>query len=327
MGIIQILLSGLSAGAFSLGYKIAGRRGYAPEPLLTAFSLVIGAVSLVMCLTAGNRLGDTTTFVLGAVMGVFMLSAIMLYFSVMRTARHNVSWTVIQFSVLIPFLFSIIVYGERPGFAALSGTGCIILSVLLFGTGRLRKSSKGITQKKPSDRTGARLRQGSASGVRIAVALTLSTILSGFSQTVAPVYRNMKPDGTLPPLMFAAGVSMTIIAVTWTLLKGKASGTVRLSETIPRSSSNRPELPASRRFFGLLSVAAYMGVLNMTAFGLLLIGLHTVPGTIAFPARNAVNILAVFLFSFLLFGERADRYELAGAGAAVVGIALVSSGV
>ena len=294
MSILVVFLSGISAGAFSLGYRFVSLRGYAVPPVLLAFSIVTTVFPLTVMVTTGSAGPEPLTLLIGFISGISTLFAILLYFVVLETSKYAVSWTVIQFSVLVPFILGIAAFGERPSGQAIIGTGSILTALVLFGLG---KRNERRVHGNPA----------SAPGYRIAFLLTLSTVLSGVSQAGVQVYRELVPGGSIFPLMFASGLGMCTVSALWWALHLRGAGSAAVSR-------------------GVLLVAAYMGGLNILAFALLLIGLGALPGTVAFPIRNAVNIVSVFIFSFLLFRERSTRYELAGAGAAVAGIILVSSG-
>ena len=297
MGFIALFASGVAAGAFSLGYKMAGKAGYRVAPLLFVFSLVNAAVSLAASLILKQPIGDLLTILLGLATGVCMLFAVMLYFIVLRSEKHNVSWTIIQFSVLIPFTAGIVLYGETPSFRAVTGTVSILFALVLFGIGKNRQKGKPGSVSPSAEDTLAK--------TRTAFLLFLSTVLSGAAQVTALVFVAERPGAGVFPLLFASGVGMGLVALPWMIRSAAVSGAGRFGP-------------------GALGVAAYMGVLNTAAYVLLLFALVSVESTIAFPLRNAVNIVSVFIFSFLLFRERATPFELAGAAVSVVGIALVS---
>lgn len=76
---------------------------------------------------------------------------------------------------------------------------------------------------------------------------------------------------------------------------------------------------------GMLLLAAFMS-LNALLVGVFIIcALQAINGSVAFPLRSVINVLAVFLLSFLLFRERFNPLEGVGSAFALAGIVLVSS--
>ena len=89
--------------------------------------------------------------------------------------------------------------------------------------------------------------------------------------------------------------------------------------------AKREPLPGGKKRWGAILAGGYMGTLGPVNMVLLIIGLKTVPGSLAYPVRNALNIILVFVFSYFLYKETATKTELIGVGTALAGLIILSA--
>lgn len=302
MGIIAVIASGIIGALFSLGYKVNGLRPNASDQLLivmSAFSLVISVVGMLIFHQWTISLA---AFLTGVPQGAASFVAVTLFLTVTRRSRLNVSWTIIQFYVVIPFFVSLLLFHDSFTARGGGGVALILASILLFGK---KRSESASPQTNPSDR-------------RTILMLVASTVLSGVANSMPKVYTSVS-DTHLPfPQILMANLAFSVIAVCVfglrTLFAARVEG--------------RGELPPARRWtlswlgFG---VGAWMGFMQLVGSALLIVGLTLVPGTAAFPIRIVMNIVAVVVLSRLIFHEELTRAEVAGTLVAMVGVALVAS--
>ena len=312
MGLLITMLAGAVIACFSLGYKLRMRFDLSIELLVFAFSLFLPVYSFIFVIIFGQHFYSDAALFLGIPMGLCFAFAIYSYHKVINLAKLNVSWTIIQFSVLLPFLFSIIVYKESPPVSALIGVGIILVSIVLFGT----KDEK--TQKRaiPDIRTGA--------------LLFLATFLSGLNQIFIKIYASGYDKSDTFTLFIYSGMTMAVTMGIIVLVTRKKRLNAE-SAAPPQASSTEPagepgnKTRALSKKHAFILIAAYMGFFSILGMGLTVIGLKTVPGSIAYPLRNAVNIIVVFVLSHLLFKETTRKIEFVGIAVAIAGIVILSS--
>jgi uncharacterized membrane protein len=79
-----------------------------------------------------------------------------------------------------------------------------------------------------------------------------------------------------------------------------------------------------KHYRGILLIALSMGVTGVPATAFITMALKFLRGAVVYPLRSVINILCVFILSFLLFKERVRILEAVGSAMAVAGIVLVS---
>ncbi len=288
--LVAAFLSGISGAFFASAYKMRGRLGLAVPPVLLWFSLFYLALSVSIALLTGQLVFSSPLAAIGAAHGLAMILAMLCYSYVMERAKLGVTWTIIQFSVLIPFLLSILLYGERPGAVSWAGIFCIFLAIALFS---LSKARQTVGRAIPDAATG--------------LLLVAASLLTGVSMSIPKVYTAVFPDLKIFSLLTYSSFAMVLV-------------------TLPLALVERRRAPARPHGRWLLPFAAYMCVTNLAATAFLILALTGVPGSVVYPLRNVVNILLVFLVSIVAFRERVSPSEAIGTVVAVIGIAVLSAG-
>jgi len=299
MTVIPILYAGaagLVAAGFSQFYKVRARRGYPLLAVLLGLSAAFSLLSLAVVLLRGEDLFSADAVLLGLVMGVVTMAAIHMYFLVTQRAKLNVTWTVIQLSLVIPFMASILFYGESLNLAGWLGIGLIAVTLVLFAAG---KKVDGATSGVPDWKTG--------------LLLAGSSVFTGIGQVFPKIFTAVSPGRDSFSFIFYNGIGMAAYALG-----------VLLAEVLRR----RPAADARRSAPGFRAgpwiLCTLMAAFSVFSNILMLLALEGTTGTIAFPLRAATNLVSAFVFSFLLFGEKATVLELAGAGTAVLAVVFIS---
>jgi multidrug transporter EmrE-like cation transporter len=76
---------------------------------------------------------------------------------------------------------------------------------------------------------------------------------------------------------------------------------------------------------GVLLIGLSMGVTSVPNTAFITMALKYLAGAVVYPLRSVVNVLGVFILSFLLFKERVRPVETVGSAMALAGIVLVSA--
>jgi drug/metabolite transporter (DMT)-like permease len=288
MGLLLVFISGITSALFGLGYKFRSQYGLSINRLILFFALFMALFAFVFALIFKQTLFTRETFIAGIPMGACTAFAIYYYHRVMEEAKLNVTWTVIQFCVLIPFFVSIGFYNEVPTIQATIGIVFILVSIPLFGIKRNNTSTPAI----PS--------------LKVGVWLFVATLLSGGGQSLMKLYASTFHGENTFSLIVVVGLTMSGITAILLFSRGE-------------------KLFAAKKRKGVILTALYMSMFFVMSSVLLITGLISVDGSIAYPLRNALNIIVVFALSYFLFKETARRLEYVGAAIALAGIIILSS--
>ena len=290
--VLLVFLSGAAGALYGLSYKFREQKNYSMDVMLFLFALFSVVFSLIFILIFGEPFYSWNALLLGVLYGFTMVITVGLYLRVTARAKLNISWTIIQFSVLIPFFASIILFNEKLKIKALIGTLLIFTSILFFGLGKKDLSGKRAV---PNLKTG--------------LFLLFSSLFTGIAMTFPKVYAVVEKEAGPFTLLFYRGLSTTLV-----------SGIILIARKIPDLKSRfKP---------GLFIISANMGLMGLLVTAFIIIALRGgIPGSIAFPVRTVVNVLTVFLLSFILFKEKVRLLEGFGVIIALAGIVIVSASV
>jgi drug/metabolite transporter (DMT)-like permease len=287
--LVSVFLSGISGAFFASAYKVRTRLGFPVPPVLLLFSLFYLLLSVSIALLSGQLLFSRGLLAIGAAHGLAMILSMLCYSYVMERAKLGVTWTIIQFSVLLPFFLSIFLYHERPQPVTWVGIFFIFLAIALFS---LSKAKRADGRAIPDASTG--------------LLLVASALLTGVALAIPKIYASVFPELRIFSLLTYSSSAMVLV-------------------TLPVALAWRRRAPAHPLSPGLLPFAAYMSITNQAAAAFLILAVKGVPGSVVYPLRNVVNILLVFLVSILLFRERVSPSEGIGTAVAVAGIAVLSA--
>ena len=286
--LVSVFLSGICGAFFASAYKVRKRLGFPVPPVLLLFSLFYLSTSLSIAVLSGELVFSKRLLGIGVAHGLAMILAMLCYSYVMERAKLGVTWTIIQFSVLLPFFLSILLYRERPGPVTWAGIFCIFLAIALFSLGKAKQAD-------------GRAIPGASTGLLLAA----SSLLTGVALAI--------------PKIYAAGFSDLRI---FALLTYSSSAMVLV--TLPVALTWRRRAPAQPLSRGMLPFAAYMSITNQAAAVFLILAVKGIPGSVVYPLRNVICILLVLLVSILVFRERVSPSEGIGTVVAVAGIAVLS---
>lgn len=284
-----VLLSGFTGALYALSYKLRERRGYPIYLTLFLFSFFSSVFSLVFITVFHEPVYSFRAFILGIPYGLAMIVSLSLYFVVTETTKLNITWTIIQFSVLIPFAFSVIWYKETVVPLAQAGIGCVLLSLVLFAFSKSRGFHKPTIPY-----------------LRTASLLFLSSFFTGFSMCFPKIYSDLDPTAGPFTLLLYRGMAMLPGAFLLFLYK-------------------EGSFPCRRRIIGIMVLTASMSLNGILLGAFIILALRNIPGSIAFPLRTIVNVLCVFILSYFLFREKVRLMEGLGVGVALTGISLVTA--
>ena len=284
-----VFLSGISGAFFASAYKVRKRMGFPVPPVLLLFSLFYLLLSLSIALLRGQFVFSRGLLGIGVAHGSAMILSMLCYSYVMERAKLGITWTIIQFSVLLPFFLSVFLYRERPRPVSWAGIFCIFLAIALFSLSKTKQSEGGAI---PDASTG--------------LLLVASALLTGVALGIPKIYAANFPDLRIFALLTYSSATMVLVA-------------------LPVALIWRRRAPGGPLKPGLLPFAGYMSITNQAAAAFLILAVKGVPGSVVYPLRNVISILLVFSISILVFRERVSPAEGIGAAIAVAGIAVLSA--
>ena len=287
IGLIFTFLTGAAGAVYSLNYKFKEQRAYPTDPVMLFFSVIFVLAATVFRILFHEPIYSREALLLGIPFGTSMYLALRLYFIVARRAQLNISWLIIQFSLLVPFGLSILIYRETLELQAIAGVALIFSSIVFFALGK-----------------GSRDQVSAIPDVRTWVLLALSSLCSGIAMSVPRIYIALNPAGGAFTLAFYQGLTLVLLSGAGRLLSwDKSSG---------------------RNTGGVLLIAVSMGVTSVPMTVFITMALKFLRGAVVYPLRSVINILCVFALSFLLFKERVRPLEAIGSATALAGIVLVA---
>jgi len=287
-----ILLSAIFVGFFSVGYKVLGIKRYNSNMFLCIYSLFFSLAAFFGAVVLHEAISNSLSIVFGMINGLFMYIAVLMYTHVVKYIRLNISWSVLQFSLLVPVLVSIFVYKEEAGIHIYIGILLILLAIYAFGKGKV------LGKEKSADSNPA------VPNIKLGIMLFLATLFSGAGNVVPRVYVSYAESSGNFSLLFYTGITIFILSLMHLLIK-----------------RNKEYKEIS---FGLITLSAYMGFVQMIALFFLLLALRTFPGVVVFPLRNVTALLVIYAVSYLFFREKLNRVEGLGVVFTVFAIVLIS---
>ncbi len=293
-GIILVMVAGISGGLFSLGYKNSLGLFTSSVHFLTYYSISFFIVAWFGVFLFNERSLQYDLLIYGIPNGICMFLAVFFYFKLIKDTQLNTSWTVIQFNIIIPVLFSIIVFKEKLQLLTVIGFVLMVAAILCFGKGK----NKGKTSTERSKKF-------------IDVKLFLATFFSGLVGTVPKLY-NAQASIIQPYALGVAssGAMLLIILILFSIRPYWNRVVFQHSPQIARKTRIRPPLT--------------MAILQMISMASITFALSSVQGSIAFPVKSLMSLLTVYVTAFIFLKESLNTWEIAGALFSMAAIACIT---
>jgi len=283
--------SALAGALFGQTYKWKTELRLSTDAVLTWFSLSsVLLLSVVVWVVGPTRISKEAIWMPFA-HGVAMVTAMRSYYRVIERARLGISWTVIQLSVVVPFVLSVTLFGESLNTASIAGLILVLGAIVSFGLARnpdsLMPAEGGV------DRLGLLM-------------IVSASFFTGVTAALLKAFAWYHPEPEAVPTFFLL-VSLTLL-------------TINLPFSLFRNNREGRGAPSPKT--PLFSV--YKSVTNMSSMAFLLLAAQRLPGYFLFPVRNTVNIMLVLAISMTLHHERVGKLEVVGLFCAIGGIAFLS---
>lgn len=289
IGLFSIVVSGLAGGLFTLGYKLKARFEQPDKGFSFLYALTFMLFALLFIFFRGDTLVERQALLWGIPYGLAMYVSVVTYASVIGKVRLSISWTIVQFSILIPLISSLLFFEAELNIYSLVGSILVLLSILTFG---LAKRHEG---EVPSESRRA--------DVAVAIRLFLASLFSGIGLAIPLFYVSSTSESQPMVLLFYASLFMTLMVI---------------------ATMRRADYRGLFSDWKVVAVPTGMSFLQLSALFLLMVGLLTVRGSVAYPLKSVLGLLFVYLLSHLILKERLLFLEKVAIVIALIAIILTT---
>lgn len=250
-----------------------------------SFLLFTGLFSLIN----GNTAADFPALFLGLPYGLSMYLSIIMYTQVIAKVRLSISWTIVQFCVLVPLLVSLLFFEVEIDFMSFSGAILVMLSILIFGKGKKEKSDTA---------------PPGGIEVKTGFQVFLAALFSGIGLTIPMIYVSVVDISQPFILLLYSSLVMTIASFISLLIHKEVK---------------------TRKRWDIVLIPVGMSFFQVVALSLLMVGLREINGSIAYPLKSVVGLMCVYLFSFATFKEKLLTIEKFGILISIAAIILMTA--
>jgi drug/metabolite transporter (DMT)-like permease len=232
----------------------------------------------------------------GVISGGFIFLTTTAFFQVMRHGRLAIQWTVLNMSLAIPTLASIVIWGEEPTPLLLLGMGLVVLALVFMGI------DKRQSPRRDDVAPTAATELSPPALLKWIGLVAFSFVTTGMVQVCNKAFVHETDGGSLWTYVFVGQMVGGILA----------AGYVGLRREWPR----RTEM--------LLGSAMALGIVAAAIF--MLKALEQLPGTVVFPLRTSLVTLLTAALSVGLWKERLHWPGVVGIAVAVAAVYCLGAG-
>ena len=230
------------------------------------------------------------TLLIGVAAGLTYAGAYLLLFPLMKLRGVSIATAVQRLSIVIPIVFAVVAWGERPDPMQTAGALLALVSLPLLTI-------------RPADTLASGDREIGASERRRAAMLLIALFVANGGCTLT--LRGYQQTGIQGEESLYLGI-----------LFGTAALTAGAAWWRHRAGSSRRDL--------LPGIT--LGLVNALSNLTLLVALQRIPAVVALPFQSAVGLLLVMVCARLFWGERVRRWEGYGIGLALIAVVLINMG-
>lgn len=273
--------------------KSSERQGLDRATVLTANYAVASAVSALLLLggerSSGALRPEAGLVVLGVVTGALFIAGFYVFARAIRVAGMGTAAGVMRLAVVLPFLASWLVWGERPTDGQPVGLALAAAAFLL-----LTRPAAG--PQRPDAGKAA-----SGGGLRAAAVLGLLFLTGGLVDVAMKGFDEAFAAHSSRSLFL-----LLVFGVAFLIGLGLVAASARRTGRGPRGAA--------------LGWGAALGLVNYGSAAFLLRALAALPGTFVFPAHNVAVVLGAAVLGVLVWGERLSRANRLGLGLAAAAL-------
>ncbi|HEX9973309.1 MAG TPA: hypothetical protein VGD14_14650 [bacterium] len=292
-GMLLITLTGLIWCANGIIFSYAARRSLDFVAIMVIATFIGALLSWVfmskpqMILNGtASRFGDLALVMLSS--GIIGTIGVIIMQKAMRSGHHGIVWTISQFALIVPFLFGVIVFHEPTTLLKNIGILCVMASFLAFGSGQSRSNH-----------------QADKSVLFWFPMTLLAFVILGIHQSITLIpgyWKNWQDVANVRGALINTGFFMSYL----------------IALIFSRRLPNREALK-----LGLLS-GIFVFISPITLFGSMDLLAKANMLSMVYPLAVGTCIIAFIIYSALFLKEKSSFTTLAGIGAGIAGLMLIS---
>jgi drug/metabolite transporter (DMT)-like permease len=289
-GYLYVLVSLLGYSLLGISHKLADVKQCGPRAITLLLFFWGGLLTTGYVFAAGGYEEFPVKVVLIAlVFGIFSSLAILTFQAGLRYGKIATSWLIMNLSMAVPAVLSILIYGEPVGLVKVASVALIFLSMFLLWQDKKVEAPDSTSGPDASLSPGSVLPRGRSRTVRWMSLMLAAFLLNGLGAFGLRVLVGLE----------LGELKMPYIAFWYW------SGFILMAATYFRSGS----LPLTREFCigALMATCSVVGTLGLAAS--LDSGL---PGFIIYPVSVGGGLFLVVLAGVFLFGEKVSRSGILG---------------
>ncbi|MCZ6676199.1 MAG: EamA family transporter [Candidatus Poribacteria bacterium] len=288
---IELFIHILLSTAFGLIVKhaqVRGRNLWVVGAVNYITAALTASISTLAQLPIAPNHFSQPTLIVGVLAGVGYVVSYFFLITVVKRDGISVPMAVVRLSILIPILFSIFYWQEKPNVYQIIGIGLVCLSLPLLTRNRslVEKKKQLSLQKGGFDRT--------------QLILLILFFLTGWCSLSSKVFVQVSPQDSRELFLMFLFVTAAIIGLV----------PLVIFRTVPT--------------IGEIFPGIVLGLCNIYQNHFLLVALNRLPGMVVFPIANSSALVLTALFAWIVWHERLRRVVIVGILISVVALVFIN---
>jgi len=312
--IVQIIFS----TAFGLIMKDAQTRGRNLLAVGAVNYTVAAIAAALLVLRAGNFEWSIATLMVGLFGGITYVVSYFLLIPAIRLSGISVTIAVVRVSVLVPILFSIFYWNEKPNLYQVAGVILVCLSLPLLSNVVCLVPTKasitnGIAEYKANKKPNNASHENKSKIASLLLIFALFVFTGGCGLSAKAFYE-FSPDSQRSiflTFLFGTAAAIGISALIFQNIVGeKHEKNALFTNSIPGIRDIVPGI--------------FLGMSNIVGNHFLLLALKGLPGMIVFPVSSSMGVILTTLVAMTVWREKLPRPAMAGIVTAVIAVVLIN---
>ncbi len=281
LGILLAVAAAVVYGFLGIGFEMAGKRRYPVWDVILYKQLAGFLIGMGVWAAGGGAFFSSRLLLLGLIAAASYIAGLAAYLVASRERDIAANWTVVNLSVVIPIVLSVVWFGDRFTAAKAAGVAFTLLSIVTVGGG-----FRGVT--------------GGTGVSRWARAIAVAFF---FNAWLPVLFRFVPPGSEALFTVYFNGLSVPML-VLYKLLRDP--------------KWRRPE---GMLAVSLLTAATHWGGIMLTMLALVRVGtVSSQAGVIVYPITNGFVIPVGVLLGVVLLKQRIGLRAAAGVAFGVAGL-------
>jgi drug/metabolite transporter (DMT)-like permease len=132
-GISFALLAATVYGLLGVAFELAAKRGYPKWDFIMLKQLWGTAIGLAFVVTRRVLFNDPRVLMLALIGALFYVATCSAYLTASRERDIAANWTILNLSVVVPVLLSVVMFHDRLSLSKVAGFGLTVVAIILIG--------------------------------------------------------------------------------------------------------------------------------------------------------------------------------------------------